>query len=459
MSAAPSPVAHLHPSFRDILERPVRERLAFMDHPRWIEYRTARIVIDTLKRLIEMPSQPRMRNLLVIGDPNNGKTTLATHFRDGEGKGYVNEEGQSVKPVVIARIPAERRREGALRLHPRAVLGPVPRHGPRGAAALPDHPHAPRVPHADARHRRDPLAAHRHRAQAARRWMNALKMLCNELQIPIVGVGTKDAVQVLHTDDQHKSRFDVVALPVWKQDEEFQRLLAGFEQVLPLKRPSNLAHPDVAIPLQTVSGGNIGNLHRLLVECARDAITSGAEQIDRRTVEKFEWMKPTRGIRTLEARRPRWTLAVGLLADESLSSWLVRASLTHGCEPSMLTDWLWPGARIWTTDVDRGVSAEQLQSGCRRIRNRRRSDQRRIARHARGADRRRITAPTRALALGTDARGARGETIRGQPVLPGLPRRGQETPTSGSSGGSHGTPHASTTRQGFTIAAPSARVR
>ena len=68
-----------------------------------------------------------------------------------------------------------------------------------------------------------------------------------------------------------------------------------------------------------------------------------------------------------------------------------------------------------------------MQSGCRRIRNRRRSDQRRIARHARGADRRRITAPTRALALGTDARGARGETIRGQPVLPGLPRRGQET--------------------------------
>ena len=28
----------------------------------------------------------------------------------------------------------------------------------------------------------------------------------------------------------------------------------------------------------------------------------------------------------------------------------------------MLTDWLWPGARIWTTDVDRGVSAEQCRA-------------------------------------------------------------------------------------------------
>ena len=303
MSAAPGPVAHLHPSFRDILERPVRERLAFMDHPRWIEYRTARIVIDTLKRLIEMPSQPRMRNLLVIGDPNNGKTTLATHFRDGEGKGYVDEEGQSVKPVVIAESPPSAD-EKALYVSileqfwaPYRATAPVVQlryqtihmlRACRTRMLVIDEIHSLLIG----------------TALKQREVMNALKMLCNELQIPIVGVGTKDAVQVLHTDDQHKSRFDVVALPVWKQDEEFQRLLAGFEQVLPLKRPSNLAHPDVAIPLQAVSGGNIGNLHRLLVECARDAITSGAEQINLRTVEKFEWMKPTRGIRTLRLDDP-----------------------------------------------------------------------------------------------------------------------------------------------------------
>ena len=63
-----------------------------------------------------------------------------------------------------------------------------------------------------------------------------------------------------------------------------------------------------------------------------------------------------------EPRTPRWTLAVALLADESLSSWLVRASLAHGCEPSTLTDWLWPGARTWTTDVDRGVTEDQCRA-------------------------------------------------------------------------------------------------
>ena len=37
----------------------------------------------------------------------------------------------------------------------------------------------------------------------------------------------------------------------------------------------------------------------------------------------------------------------------------MRASLAHGCAPAVLTGWLWPGARAWTTDVDRGVTDEQ----------------------------------------------------------------------------------------------------
>ena len=66
----------------------------------------------------------------------------------------------------------------------------------------------------------------------------------------------------------------------------------------------------------------------------------------------YTWHPPHR------PRRPRWTLPVTLLADESLSSWLVRAALAHGCEPAVLAGWLWPGTRIWTTDVDRGIAAE-----------------------------------------------------------------------------------------------------
>ena len=298
MNAEAKPGAHLHVSFRSVLEEPTPERLRFIDHPRWIDYRVADIVLATLKRLLEMPSRPRMPNLLIMGEPNNGKTTLVTRFRDREGKPYVDEEGQSVKPVVLAQVPPTAD-EKALYVSileqfwaPYRATAPVAQlryqtiHMLRACGTrmlVIDEIHSLLIG----------------TALKQREVMNALKLLCNELTIPIVGVGTSDAVQVLHTDDQHKSRFDVVILPLWKADTEFQGLLAGFEQVLPLTHPSNLAHPDIATLLHTISGGNLGNLHRLLVECAREAIMSGREEIDRKIVEKHKWLQPTRGIRTL----------------------------------------------------------------------------------------------------------------------------------------------------------------
>ncbi len=42
-----------------------------------------------------------------------------------------------------------------------------------------------------------------------------------------------------------------------------------------------------------VSGGNLGDLNRLLVECAKEAILKGEEEITYDIVYKFKWLKPT----------------------------------------------------------------------------------------------------------------------------------------------------------------------
>ena len=127
--------------------------------------------------------------------------------------------------------------------------------------------------------------------------MNAIKLLCNELAIPIVGVGTRDAVRVLHTDPQHASRFDVVQLPRWELNKQFQSLLVDFESVLPLKRPSQLHKRELAKLLYSISEGNLGNLHRLVTQCAGDAIRIGQEQITQEIIKGNKWLQPTRGIR------------------------------------------------------------------------------------------------------------------------------------------------------------------
>ena len=51
--------------------------------------------------------------------------------------------------------------------------------------------------------------------------MNALKTLSNELSLNIIGVGTREASLILHTDAQYASRFDILDLPLWKLDEDF----------------------------------------------------------------------------------------------------------------------------------------------------------------------------------------------------------------------------------------------
>ena len=56
-----------------------------------------------------------------------------------------------------------------------------------------------------------------------------------------------------------------------------------------------------------------------------------------------------------------WFIPTDLKQDEALSSWLIRAALDSGCDPLSLTGVLWPKWRIWSVDVDRGLSAEQVQ--------------------------------------------------------------------------------------------------
>ncbi len=73
-----------------------------------------------------------------------------------------------------------------------------------------------------------------------RRFLNVLKYLGNELQIPLVGVGTLDALRAVQTEPQVASRFDPIALSGWQWSKEFLVLLASFERLLPLRERSHL---------------------------------------------------------------------------------------------------------------------------------------------------------------------------------------------------------------------------
>lgn len=287
---------HIHPDFRHILGMSDKERIKFMDVERWVNYKSAQHILKTLQDLMHKPARPRMPNLLIVGDSNNGKTTVIRRFNSLHGQGYVNDDAEPVKPIILAESPPSADEKGLYISILEQFFTPYRPSDPANKLRF-------QVIHLMRKtHVRILIIDEFHSLLTGspiqqRLVMNAIKNLCNELVIPIVGVGTKEAVRVLHTDPQHASRFEVITLPLWERNSDFQQLLAGFENILPLKKPSKLHAQELAHLLHTISEGNTGNLNRLLVECATEAINSGKEQIDKSIIESKAWLRPTRGIR------------------------------------------------------------------------------------------------------------------------------------------------------------------
>ncbi len=287
--------AHIHEKFRHVAGLPDNDRIRFLMEAHWIQYPAAASIIDTLESMLDAPKKPRMPNLLIVGESNQGKTTLVQRFYKLHGQGYVNEDVEPVKPVILTETSSAN--EKSLYLSILEKFAAPFRPASSTSVLLYQTLHLlkacnTRMLIVDEIHS---LLTGTPKAQ--RQVMNAIKHLCNELAIPIVGVGTREAVYVLHTDPQHASRFDVVELPLWELNPEYQNLLTSFEAILPLRKPSNLHHPELANRIFSICGGNLGNLNRLLTECARQAIESGAERIDADIVKKNQWLRPTQGLR------------------------------------------------------------------------------------------------------------------------------------------------------------------
>ncbi|TLS19237.1 MAG: AAA family ATPase [Betaproteobacteria bacterium] len=286
------PRSHLLKKAAAYLDRRDDERIAYIRSPRWIGYPRAQEALSKLEELLNYPQSHRMPNLLIIGDTNNGKTMLVQRFCK-QHKPSDNPEGEAaIVPVLYVQAP------------------PVPDEG-RFYNAILELLFAPYKP-GDRADRKQFQAIKVMKAVGLKMllideihhilagsmtkqkaFLNVIKYLGNELEIPIVGIGTKDAFRAIQTDLQLSNRFDHINIPRWRNDDDFLRLLASFEQAIPLRNPSNMIDGPLADKIYSMTEGYLGELSRLLVKAAVQAVVIGRELIDKRILDGLGWTPPS----------------------------------------------------------------------------------------------------------------------------------------------------------------------
>jgi hypothetical protein len=269
------------------------ERIAKIRSNRWIRYPRAEQVIKQLEELLLLPKTHRMPNLLVVGQTNNGKTALLTHFIQRHHAHFGDIDTTSRVPVIAVQAPPtpdERRFYQAIitKLYP--AFRPSPRTDilQREALRLLKSVRIKMLIIDEIHHvLAGPMLKQR-------QFLNVIKYLGNELQIPLVAVGTQDAFNAIHTDPQLANRFEPAILPRWIMGDEYLRLLASFESLLPLERPSMLIEPALALKILSLSEGTIGEIATLIQRAALYAIEHNIEQITSVGLEGCGYIPPSR---------------------------------------------------------------------------------------------------------------------------------------------------------------------
>jgi Bacterial TniB protein len=292
MDMSDSSYSHLLPQVRSLADAPAEIRIQRIRADRWIGYARAEAALAAMDDLLTFPKRTRMPNLLLVGPSNNGKTMIIEKFKRDHLRDTLDVfEGAVSVPVLKVQMPPapDERRFFAAVLE---ALGAPDRNNDRLAA-------------------RQDIAMRMLRATDVRllvidevhnilsgsraqqrRFLNLLRWLGNELQIPLVAVGTAEALRAIQSDDQLANRFTPFSLPPWRHDAEYLRLLNTLEAMLPLRERSGMEEQAFAQKLLNAAEGILGEVVGLVTTAAAAAVAAGEERIRIERIDDIGFIPP-----------------------------------------------------------------------------------------------------------------------------------------------------------------------
>lgn len=268
---------HLSPNVAVMADQPSDIRIKYIEQDRFVVHRRAEEILNDLEMLYRMEDSVRPQGRLIVGRSLMGKSAIIDQFLLNH-RATDNPDGPAaIVPVLSIQYP-DTAKEG---IYPEILrkLNAAP-----SSNAKPHQVRSDAISLVQAVGCRIIIIDEIHNllegsAPAQRKGLNSIKYLMNELRRPIIAAGTAEAVNAVRTDEQISSRLRPLMLKRFKDDEDFMELLAGFELLLPLRRPSLLDEPVLSSLIYGYTLGITGNVSDLLTKAAVAAIKSGTEQI------------------------------------------------------------------------------------------------------------------------------------------------------------------------------------
>lgn len=282
---------NLLPAVRDVLNFSNEDRCLFILKERWFPYPIAKNILNELEFHLKHPKKSRMPGRLIVGGTNNGKTSIINKFIRSH-QPY-DDENVKIIPVISAKAPesssisdlygvllyqlgipyrntdrVNKKREQVQEIFALCQIKML----------IIDELH-------------NILVASVPKQKA---FMVALKNLSNELMMPIILVGTADALHAINSDAQLSNRFSPLVVPKWQYTDDYKALLASIEATLPLHKESNIAtSEEIALYILDQSEGYIGEIIDFVNYAAHYAIQNKIEKINMDSLKNCGFVKPS----------------------------------------------------------------------------------------------------------------------------------------------------------------------
>jgi len=277
--------AHVTDEAAALLQAGDEARIRYILSKPWVHYPKAKQIVDLVHGLLRHPRTTRMPSIAIYGDSGMGKSMIVGRFKQDDVFLPDADSGMTQRKFLVVELsggPGERR------LYAQILTALGAPHNPRSTIVGLEqttlrllHAVGVQVLLIDEIHN---IIAGSWREQ--RVILNTLRFLSNEANLSLVCFGITEAREAINGDVQLARRLDVLTLPRWKANDDFQQLVLAIIRNFPLRQPSVMTAGGLKRVLR-VTGGVTSKIFRLLNEVAIEAIETGTEQLTDAAVEKW----------------------------------------------------------------------------------------------------------------------------------------------------------------------------